>query len=380
MALLRSVSNQGSTSRRLAPLVLFADLLSVCGPGDETVNASPDQGERVFFRELGSRLRARVPTVLYSSSRESSGMVEQVPGNRLISPKLAGRLWRHRPRAIVYLYPITVGALVRARLLRLFGHGAPVAMIALASHPLGRLGRAFGRLLGPKVVLVASEAERRRLRSVGRIVDTLPVGVDVQRFRPPEPGEKQRLRRSWGLPVEGDVVLHVGHLVRARNLQVLTALAARTSITPVLLASHVRDSGSQDLLDELRRAGVVVLEGYQPGVEELYRAVDCYVFTSRAWGGGIEMPLSVLEALASDLPVASTLFGALPERFENSDGVRFATSDEDLIEMVVRQVRERPHTRHLVEQYSWDAVADRVLSLLGYQSGPGVAVAAEAAT
>src|SRR4030081_1551545 len=150
MALLRSVSNEASTSRRPAPIVLFADLLSVCGPGDEAVNASPDQGERVFFRELGSRLRNRVPTVLYSSSRESSGMVEQVPGNRFISPKLAGRLWRHHPRAIVYLYPITVGGLVRARLLRLFGHGAPVAMIALASHPLGRLRRLFGRLLQPQ--------------------------------------------------------------------------------------------------------------------------------------------------------------------------------------------------------------------------------------
>jgi glycosyltransferase involved in cell wall biosynthesis len=132
------------------------------------------------------------------------------------------------------------------------------------------------------------------------------------------------------------------------------------------------------LLDELRRAGVVVLEGYQPGVEELYRAADCYVFPSRGWGGGIEMPLSVLEAMASDLPVASTLFGALPERFKNSDGIHFATSDEELVEMVVRQVRERPHTRHLVEQYSWDAVADRVLSSLGYPLGPDVAVAAGA--
>jgi glycosyltransferase involved in cell wall biosynthesis len=143
-----------------------------------------------------------------------------------------------------------------------------------------------------------------------------------------------------------------------------------------MVASHVRDSDSQRLLAELRRGGVVVLEGYQPRLEELYRAADCYVFPSDVWGGGIEMPLSVLEAMASDLPVASTSFGALPERFRGTDGIRFATNDDELVEKVVLQIRERPHTRHLVEQHSWDAVAEHVLSRLGYPQRPDVAVEA----
>jgi glycosyltransferase involved in cell wall biosynthesis len=365
---------------RAWPLVLFADLLSLCGPDEDMADGGPDQGERVFLLELGTRLRDRVPTALYSSSHEPSGIVEHVTGHRIISRQLATRLWRQHPGAIVYLYPVTLGALMRARLLRLFGHGAPVAMIALASHPLGRLSRAFGRLLGPDVALVASEAERLKLDWLAAVVDVLPIAVDLDRFRPPEPGEKQRLRRAWGLPVDGRIALHVGHLVRARNLHVLTTLASRESITPVLVASHVRDSESADLLVELRRGGVIVLDGYQPRVEELYRAADCYVFPSRHWGGGIEMPLSVLEAMASDLPVASTWFGALPERFKDAAGVCFAEDDEELVQAVARLIKDRPHTRHLVEQHSWDALADRLLSVLGYPTRSGVAGAAGAGT
>jgi glycosyltransferase involved in cell wall biosynthesis len=347
-------------------LVLFADLLPVCGPGSQAVGAGPDQGEKVFLRELGSRLRERVPTVLYSSSAEMSDLVEQVPSHRLVSRRLASQLWRHHPRAIVYLYPVTLAGLMRTRLLKLFGHGAPVAVIALASHPLGKLGRRLGRLFRPDLLLVASEGQKSELGSLGASIEMLPIGVDLHRFRPAEPGEKMRLRRSLGLPVDSTIVLHVGHLVTARNLNILTALAARDSLTPVMVASHVRDSESAQLLEELRRGGVVVLDGYQPRVEEVYRAADCYIFPSRGWGGGIEVPLSVLEAMASDLPVASTWFGGLPERFSGAEGVRFAASDEELVEAVVELVRLAPHTRHLVEQDSWDAVADRLLSLLGY--------------
>lgn len=353
-----------------AAVVVFADLMAMCGPGSQADGSGPDQGERVFLQEVSSRLMERVPTAVYSSSRESFDRVQQVPSHRLIGSTLASELWRRRPRAIVYVYPVTLAALVRARLLRLFGHGARVTMIALASHPLDRLGRIFGRLLWPHLVLVTSESERRRLSSLGARVDTFPLGVDLARFRPPLPGEKQALRRNWGLPLDTAIVLHVGHLVAARNLTVLIALAAQPGVTPVVLVSHVRDSGSEELLQELRKGGVIVLEGYQRNVEELYRAADCYVFPSTAWGGGIELPLSVLEALASDLPVASTWFGALPERFRQEEGVRFAATDQELAQAVVELVQSRPHTRHLVEKHSWDAVAERLLSSLGYGPAP----------
>jgi glycosyltransferase involved in cell wall biosynthesis len=199
---------------------------------------------------------------------------------------------------------------------------------------------------------------------LGVSVDVLPAAVDLQRFRPPLPGEKQRLRRAWQLPLEDRIALHVGHLVKARNLEVLASLA-EASITPVLLASHVRDSESAGLVKYLRQAGVIVLDGYRPHVEELYRTADCYLFPSSGWGGGIDLPLSVLEAMATDLPIVATPFGALPERFAGADGLRFATGDGDIVQAVIEQIRAQPHTRHLVEADSWDSMADHLLASLG---------------
>jgi glycosyltransferase involved in cell wall biosynthesis len=73
------------------------------------------------------------------------------------------------------------------------------------------------------------------------------------------------------------------------------------------------------------------------------------------------MPLSVLEALASDIPVASTRFGVLPDLFEGAAGIRFADSDEGLVR-AVEELLERPApTRHLVEAFSWDAAIGDIL-------------------
>jgi glycosyltransferase involved in cell wall biosynthesis len=332
----------------------------------------------VFVRELGEALGRRLPTVVLSSSQERDTRIRRVPGGRLISRELAREARALRPRLVVYVYPVTGMALLRARALKWCAGGAPTVLAALASHRLEAWARLAGRLLWPDRLLVTSEETRRDLASLGAPVERFSLGVDLQRFRPAQPGERRALRERWGLPVEGSVVLHVGHLVAARNLMAMTRLAAMPGVTPVVVASAVRESGSDRLRDDLKRHGVVVLDGYQVGVDELYRLADCYVFPSTAWGGGIEMPLSVLEALATDLPVVATPFGALPERFGGAAGVRFFNSDDELPRLVDDVLRARPHTRHLVESDSWDAVVTALLGVSGVASAPAPRAGAEA--
>jgi glycosyltransferase involved in cell wall biosynthesis len=195
--------------------------------------------------------------------------------------------------------------------------------------------------------------------------------VDHERFRPATAAEKRVLRSRWRLPLDARIVLHVGHLVPARNLEALARLAALPNSCVVLLASHVRVAESESIERTLRECGVVIFSGYRPHVEELYRAADCYVFPSHAWGGGIDLPLSVLEAMASDLPVASTPFGALPDWFTGVPGVRFGNSFDELSQAVESLLRSKPHTRNLVERFTWDALAASVLEVLAPRAAPG---------
>jgi glycosyltransferase involved in cell wall biosynthesis len=109
---------------------------------------------------------------------------------------------------------------------------------------------------------------------------------------------------------------------------------------------------------------VRVLEGYQPRVEELYRLADCYVFPPVSTDHAIAMPLSVLEALASDLPVVSMRFGALAERFENSEALKLVDTPQELVQEALKPRAGPPDSRRLVQSYSWEAIGERLGRLL----------------
>jgi glycosyltransferase involved in cell wall biosynthesis len=348
---------------RSGSLVLFADLARLAGSASRET-AHPDQGERVFVREIAAGLSRQISLVAYSTSREDPARFQQVGVSRLVSPRLLGAIWRQRPAAVLYVYPLTPAALVRARLMKAAARGAPVVVIGISSQPLGERARGAMRRLWPDLAVVSSSAERDRLAAEGCTAEVLPPAIDLDTFRPASPDEKIELRRKWGLPPGADVVLHVGHLVPARNLPALIAVSARPNTAVVMLASGVRHPESERLRRELETRGVMVLTGYRPDVAELYRASDCYLFASNSWGGGIDLPLSVLEAMASDLPVASTSFGALPELFAGADGILFADDAAELPALVDRLLRTRPRTRPLVAAYSWDALATHLLSLV----------------
>jgi glycosyltransferase involved in cell wall biosynthesis len=321
-----------------------------------------DEGYAVLVRELAARLRAIGPTRLISIGGTPAADAIRVPSARpLISPRLARELLHHRPSLSFYLWPATLPGLLRCRLLESLS-GGRVVLVAPQPVSWSTWSARVAKRLWPALVLVHSEAELTMASQIGPAA-RFQTGVDTDRFRPAQPGEKAELRRRWGLPEDVQVVLHVGHMVPSRNLGVLTRLARRPGVQPVLLASRLRRPGSAELEKALLRSGVVVLHGYRPNVEELYRLADCYVFPVKSPYGAIAMPLSVLEALASDLPVASTRFGVLPELFGSSAGVSFANSDEELAQAVEGLLAHPVETRHLADPYSWDSVVGRLLEL-----------------
>ena len=65
--------------------------------------------------------------------------------------------------------------------------------------------------------------------------------------------------------------------------------------------------------------------------EELYQLSDAYLFPVLDPSGAIEMPLSVLEAMACGVPVLTTPFGDLQQRFPSGSGVVFWRSTDELM-------------------------------------------------
>jgi len=213
-------------------------------------------------------------------------------------------------------------------------------------------------------MLLPTERERAAAFAEGLLTATISAGVDLERFRPPQPGERAALRRKWGLSLDDRLVLHVGHLREGRNLRVMASIAALPGVTAVVAASSWRGPESEGLRRELLASGVKVLDGFLPNVEELYRLADSYVFPTVASDSAVALPLSVLEALASDLPVVSTDFGALSERLGNAPGLDLVESADLLAERAAAAGGVRVRTRHLVEPYGWDAITEGLAGLL----------------
>jgi glycosyltransferase involved in cell wall biosynthesis len=223
--------------------------------------------------------------------------------------------------------------------------------------------RLLGRL-APNLVCVQSPQNRIYLEERGCRAVQVPSGVDLTTFQPVSPERSRALRDQYGLPVDRPIVLHVGHLQRHRGVGVLAQLAAHWPGQVVLVASSSTRQEA-DLADELRSAGVAVFADFQPHVEHFYQLADAYLFPVQSSMNSIAVPLSVLEALACDLPVATTRFGGLTSIFGNVQrpGLLFADDAAELIAHA-RSLAEQPRltTRPLVEPFSWEAIADTLLS------------------
>lgn len=358
----KMISETASDGHRLAeqrPLLFVA----------EEVDELADEGYERFSNELAAALSMRRQVLVHFTHKTAGHrwplirLVVRMRGIWQVTRR--AELKQNKPEACLYasINPISLPALIRACLLRL-GTGAPVAMMIIQPNITSALSRTFLRLLPPAMLILGTARECREAQSLGVNSHIVWSGVDLDRFRPPEPGERESLRRKYGLPLDDRIVLHVGHLRHSRNLLALAPLAREPGVTVLLVASRRSWPESEQLRLELEGEGVRVLQGYLPHVEELYRLADCYVFPSTKADHAIALPLSVVEAIGSGLPVVGMRFRALPEQLGRTVGVELVDTAEQLTERVLHMLGSPVNTRALAANFSWDSVAKHLLSVL----------------
>lgn len=190
-------------------------------------------------------------------------------------------------------------------------------------------------------------------------VQYLPNGVDVTRFCPVDPSARDDIRRRLRIPVDTHAILFVGFFSHEKGPHRLFAAwrglpaELRHASTLVFVGQTTLPHGEvdPDLVEEIRREAAFV--GATPifverthEIEEYYRAADLFVLASTREG----CPVALLEAMASGLPVISTLLPGATDMIvdEGVNGRLVPAGDVDrLREALVQMLTDKDSARRM---------------------------------
>jgi glycosyltransferase involved in cell wall biosynthesis len=297
----------------------------------------PDEGVRKFTVAISAALGRTHDVALLTTTQASPvAGVRSIPASRtFISRSLRTAIRQGEPDVLIYAThrSATFFSFIRARILAAYAPAARIVLLGLQTRRHSWWQRQMIRLMRPDLVVVQSAANRAYLERIGCRAVVIHSGVDAETFQPVDDERHHALRVTYGIAGENPVVLHVGHLQAGRGIAVLGELA-RSGGCQVLLVASSSTTQEDALRRLLEQSGVRIMSEYLPRIEELYQLADCYVFPVETTDNAIEVPLSVLEALACDLPVVTTRFGGLPAMFPGPShpGLVFVETQADIID------------------------------------------------
>lgn len=198
-------------------------------------------------------------------------------------------------------------------------HGYEVDMLAGLPNRR-RILRRFAYAAADVIFTVTEELRTYHARQARLPVErirVLPNGADMSRFAPGT-GGRQKTRQQLGLNDESLVIGAVGRLVPIKDhttlLKAAEILISHGKPVKVLLAGSGPELGKLEefVAASSRLSGRVVFAGAVPDIAPLLKAIDIFVLPSLSEG----MSNTLLEAMASSLPVVATRVGGNPELVE----------------------------------------------------------------
>jgi glycosyltransferase involved in cell wall biosynthesis len=295
---------------------------------------------RALIRAFAGRVKAEVLTTAVDQSAPVEDVVDGTPVHRvrvsatsraarvLSMPRLVMAALRTFRRAdIVHLHGFSSKTPILVAIARLLGRPVVIKLTSVGHDDaisMKAKGTSWFRSFSSADRLVAVSPRFTELHAEAGLqperLTLIPNGVDLERFRPPAPGERDAIRRDLGLPIDVAVVLFVGFFSREKHPDIAfaawTDTFARTPDARLVLLGRTRspyyeiDPAIADAIrrdaDRLQCRDRLVMVEYTDAIERFYRAADVLMLPSSREG----LPNVVLEAMASGLPcVVSRLPG-----------------------------------------------------------------------
>ena len=202
------------------------------------------------------------------------------------------------------------------------------------------------------------ELAKRKLRA--KRVEYVPgVGIDTAAFASSAVDALEK-RRELGVPDGARLLLSVGELNANKNHKtVLEAmkLIGDDSIHYAIAGKGALKDELKALADELGIGQRVHLLGYREDVRELYHAADVFVHPSYREG----LPVSVMEAMASGLPVVASRIRGNVDLIKEGGGILVSPTDTNGFAEAIRTALADgsamgEYNKNAIKDFSFDVV------------------------
>lgn len=254
----------------------------------------------------------------------------------------------------------TVPSFIRYKLISIFASSS--ALILMQPNLTSLLRKSVIRFLRPQNLYTLSVSLKRKYEKNRLKVKIINAGVDINKFQPVKEEKREMLRRKWNLPVNKILLLHIGHISSNRNLGILTNLPSKYKVT-ILESTSYKDRKNIELEKKLKEAGIIIKSEYIENIEEFYQAADLYIFPVINSKGAIGFPLTVIEAMACNIPVLSTPFGLLPTVVHENNGVRFFNNKNEMLKLLdsdINNFMKNNPRDYIKKKFTWKKIAEKL--------------------
>ncbi len=313
-----------------------------------------ERADGAFHAERPNLEKAGIP--LYSLPMQRNAFV---PSNLLSVFRLA-RLLRAWQPDLVHAQCAIAGAVGRVAAMLAGTKAVVYSPHGGSLHQVyGRLGGIYGaieRLLARRTGAIILISDWLRSRGVEVIrcspekMVVVPIGIDVGRFPPVEPEQRQAARSFLGIAPHTTVFLCVGLLRKIKGQDLLVRAFQRvwqrnSQSKLFLVGEGEMRSELEHLARRLGMTTAVQFTGFVDDVSTYLRAADIYVQPSRADASSY----SVMEAMVSSLPVIATGVAALPEIVQDgTTGFLVAAEDDGAMAAAMTLLADRPELRQKI--------------------------------
>lgn len=326
----------------------------------DCINRKNDEGCIKITNLLVKEIKKKYDTTVVRYNNDEESSLTNLKLNNLFLNKKLMTLIRKENKNIIYI-PFasnTIGSIIRTINLSLMSSKKVYVLFAL-KHKMNFFSKLLLKMCNATIIALSYESYDFYKKITNKAI-YLKTGVDTNIFKTVSKETKKTIREKYNISEDDKVVIHVGHLKSGRNIESLLLINKNYKVILVVSSTTKKDNKLEKIL---KHNNIIIIDKYVENIEELYQMSDVYFFPVIEEENCIDIPVSVLEAAACNLPIVTTRYGELKTFVDRSGFYLIDAFNDESINRVINQAyKEKGNSREVALEYDMNNSIDIILS------------------